>query len=642
MLRAASANATAFNRSEAATALMNGFSLQDDIMPWLPFAGPGSGIPLMGPDGRLASLSGPDAPRPVIETRMRSVDEPGIDALVGTQATPESAALDGLIAERADPMEIAARVGEIFAQNPDALRCLPAATMQAVLSELYRQRALYTGLEIGPIDDASRADVAARATAMRTAIAQILTSNVVQEGSETGEITRPSAADALTVASWVNGLSREEIAAIPEGLRAALRDRLRMGMFAANDALDPATVTQGIRAEYNEVTPQYRAALDKLDPTLFGPTSGLIDPNAPTDRPLGFLDQAIALLFDSHGSPDVAAYLWRGIQQALRDVDMPVLVRDLGELLNKYYYSAQNVDGQINFAEGASDDPIFLRGNHEGRRYLQPLLLPQRDEGGAPIIDDAYMTNAYDMLSKKGFDLTIRSYAEAYGRNDAERESWRAFANPPNPDAEGVDREAAREWYGRFFDFATSVIPQRDLDLIRDMALSQRDGDFFLTHSGPTPERPISDQFLTPERLAELEPEELALLLDTLENWNTWTRGPSLGRDRFDPEDLEGGMSMGGHTMLDRAVIDRLDGEGGGLAYADGSPFVIGRGYALMIVGTQIYVIAHDRHGDKPQIFTEEQALEQGIIDGRIDPGNVVPNIRRYNILPNERLGRGE
>ena len=32
-------------------------------------------------------------------------------------------------------------------------------------------------------------------------------------------------------------------------------------------------------------------------------------------------------------------------------------------------------------------------------------------------------------------------------------------------------------------------------------------------------------------------------------------------------------MSMGGHTMLDRAVIDRLDGEGGGLAYADGSPF---------------------------------------------------------------------
>ena len=172
MLRAASANATAFNRSEAATALMNGFSLQDDIMPWLPFAGPGSGIPLMGPDGRLASLSGPDAPRPVIETRMRSVDEPGIDALVGTQATPESAALDGLIAERADPMEIAARVGEIFAQNPDALRCLPAATMQAVLSELYRQRALYTGLEIGPIDMLAR-PLRLRWTAgeMRTAIA---------------------------------------------------------------------------------------------------------------------------------------------------------------------------------------------------------------------------------------------------------------------------------------------------------------------------------------------------------------------------------------------------------------------------------------------------------------------------------------
>ncbi|TVR06246.1 MAG: metallophosphoesterase [Salinarimonadaceae bacterium] len=655
ILRAASSNATAFNRSEAAMALMNGYSLQDDIMPWLPLAGPGSGIPLIGPDG-LLSLRSPDAPPPVIETQMRPVDEPGVDALVGTQATAESAELDALIAEGADPMEIADKVGEIFTKNREALRRLPAATMQAVLAELDRQRALYTGLETGPID-ASRDDVAARAAAMRTAIAQIFTSNVAQEGSKVGEITQANAASARTVASWINGLSRDEIATIPDGLRAALRNRLRMGMFAANNALDPATVTQAIRAEFNEIMPQYRAALDKLNPTLFGPTSALIDPSAPTDRPIGFLDRVIVAVPDSHGSSDIHAYAWRKVLEYLSENNISAYVVNMGDLLNKYFYSAQNIDGQIAFAEGVSEHWTFLRGNHEGATYLQHVLLPERDDTGAPIITDEFMKKAYEMFGK-GFDLTIRSYAEAYGRNDAERDSWRAFMKPPNPAGEGVDREAAREWYRKLSDYLTGIIPQRDLDLIRDMALSVLTGDFFFAHAGANPDRTISEQFLTPERLAELSPEDRA----KVEFWNTWTRGPILGRERLGGDSTEPDGSRGrdrhsfgvggGHTMLDRPSIDGLRDLQGRSAiresdeivtiYFDSSVFGNGRVDFILIDGPNIHVIVQERHGGGPLQLTEEEAIAQGYIDTRIDPGNAVGNNRVRHIPPNDVLGRGE
>ena len=205
-------------------------------------------------------------------------------------------------------------------------------------------------------------------------------------------------------------------------------------------------------------------------------------------------DKMVVVIPDLHGSYDLFARAEQKIARLIqanpgRDIE----VIYLGDTINKGPDSALVLQLIQELKVKYNQENIkitYIRGNHEGS-YTKGF---NKD---VPITEN-YIRNGYDMLTKKGFDLTVRSYMEIYNFNFDDLD----ITQPPKL-SEGytqVEMDAAVAWHEKFRTIFLEKIPQQDIDLIRNemqlyYKIPTEDGiDLLFVHGGFDPSKPFHQQ----------------------------------------------------------------------------------------------------------------------------------------------------
>jgi serine/threonine protein phosphatase 1 len=403
------------------------------------------------------------------------------------------------------------------------------------------------------------------------------------------------------------GLSRSDFAAaavqaVP-GTVQNLAQRVPQPHTPHAAAHDQTPSRPSLAAEPHDPSPVPVPKLDSLpSPQTSGTGPGLttlIQPDNPFELRAQSTDgRTLIVLPDTHGRDDLQQRAFDYLRQEQDWVfgDKTTVV-SLGDTIDKGPNSAQNVDALINRSnEDGISDVVTHMGNHE-LWITEWLNNPDK------------LKYAHDWIANRGGAIALQSY-DRFAREHPEQSSFSLegidLANMPVKEVQaaggrtGTVPDNSNGFYTRLYDRMIEGLPQSHLDFYANLQASTRIGDYFFSHAGADPQRPLDDQGLG------------AL---------TWIRDPYLnfkGEWQGEPNTI----AVSGHTILKQPLIEENK------FALDLGTFMTGD-FMTVILQNDLVRFGIFRKDAEP-VFTDIRGgFDQGLFAPSFDPSLVIKNPKK-------------
>jgi serine/threonine protein phosphatase 1 len=325
----------------------------------------------------------------------------------------------------------------------------------------------------------------------------------------------------------------------------------------------------------------------------------LIPPETPFELRAQSTDgRTLIVLPDTHGRDDLQQRAFDYLRQEQDWVlgDKTTVV-SLGDTIDKGPNSAQNVEALINRSgEDGIADVVTHMGNHE-LWITEWLNNPDK------------LKYAHDWIANRGGAVALQSY-DRFAREHPEQSSFSLdgidLANMPVREQQTASGRTttmpdnSSGFYTRLYDRMIEGLPQSHLDFFANLQASTRIGDYFFSHAGADPKRPLDDQGLG------------AL---------TWIRDPYLnfkGEWLGEPNTI----AVSGHTVLKQPLIQENK------FALDLGTFMTGD-FMTVILQNDLVRFGIFRKDAEP-VFTDIRGgFDQGLFAPSFDPSLVIKNPKK-------------
>jgi serine/threonine protein phosphatase 1 len=325
----------------------------------------------------------------------------------------------------------------------------------------------------------------------------------------------------------------------------------------------------------------------------------LIQPEMPFELRAQSTDgRTLIVLPDTHGRDDLQQRAFDYLRQEQDWVfgDKTTVV-SLGDTIDKGPNSAQNVEALINrSSEDGISDVVTHMGNHE-LWITEWLNNPDK------------LKYAHDWIANRGGAIALQSY-DRFAREHPQQSSFSLegidLANMPVKEVQAAGGRTtavpdnSSGFYTRLYDRMIEGLPQSHLDFYANLQPSTRIGDYFFSHAGADPKRPLDDQGLG------------AL---------TWIRDPYLnfkGEWLGEPNTI----AVSGHTVLKQPLIQENK------FALDLGTFMTGD-FMTAILQNDLVRFGIFRKDAEP-VFTDIRGgFDQGLFAPSFDPSLVIKNPKK-------------